>query len=66
VSESRIRLKEAAARLGVGTWTLRRWAKAGAVTYYLVGNGQYMEFEARDILALHLRMRHEGKTPAVE
>ena len=67
MSESgRIRLSEAARRLGMTIYTLRRWARRGVVPYFLVGPGQYMEFDPKDIEALAYSMRHERRTPPVE
>lgn len=42
---------EAAARLGVGTSTLRRWAKEGRVRHVLLPSGR-MRFAADDLAAL--------------
>lgn len=64
-SRGRIRLKEAARRLGVSHWTLRTWAKEGMVTHYLVGKGQYMEFDPKDIEALDVSFRRERHVPPV-
>jgi excisionase family DNA binding protein len=62
----RIRLKEAAAKLGVHPETLRRWAQEGMVTYWAVGRGRYMEFEPRDIEALDTSFRRDRAAPPVQ
>jgi excisionase family DNA binding protein len=62
----RIRLKEAAHRLGVHAETLRRWASEGMVTYWAVGRGRYMEFDPKDIEALDTSFRRDRATPPVE
>ena len=62
----RIRLKEAARRIGVNHFTLRRWAKRGLISHYLVGPGKYMEFDQRDVDALVVGMRRERNHPPVE
>jgi excisionase family DNA binding protein len=62
---NRIRLSEAAQRLGVSVWTLRRWAYRGVVTFYLVGPGNYMEFDPKDIEALGESFRRDRHTPPV-
>jgi excisionase family DNA binding protein len=66
VIERRIRLKEAAARVGVTHHTLRRWAKRGLISHYLIGPGQYMEFDQREVEAFIVSMRRERATPPVE
>ena len=62
----RIRLKEAAERLGVHVSTLRRWAHEGMVTYWAVGRGHYMEFDPHDIDALDTSFRRDRQGPPVE
>jgi hypothetical protein len=37
--------------------TLARWARAGEVTFYVVGKGHYMEFDPDDIRSMGERMR---------
>ena len=64
-TSGRIRLKEAAARLGVHAETLRRWAHEGMVTYWAVGRGGYMEFDPKDIDALDTSFRRDRKEPPV-
>ena len=66
VPPQRIRLKAAAESLGVARYTLNRWARAGLITYYLVGQGNYMEFDPRDIEAFALSWKRERKHPPVE
>jgi excisionase family DNA binding protein len=61
----RIRLKPAAARLGVHAETLRRWAHEGMVTYWAVGRGRYMEFDPKDIEALDTSFRRDRQAPPV-
>lgn len=61
----RIRLKEAAARLGVHAETLRRWAKAGDVRHWSVGKGRYMEFDPADIDALDSSFKRDKTEPPV-
>ena len=61
----RIRLKDAAERLGVHRETLRRWAKEGLVTYWAVGMGRYMEFDPKDIEALNNSWRKTPPAPPV-
>ena len=55
----RVKLKDAAERLGVHRETLRRWAKEGMVTYWAVGQGRYIEFDPADIEALSQSFRRE-------
>ena len=62
----RVRLREAASMLGVSVWSLRRWAKRGMVTYYIVGQGNYMEFDPRDIAAFDLSFRRPRHEPPLE
>jgi excisionase family DNA binding protein len=62
----RIRLKEAAQRLGVHGQTLRRWAREGMVTYWAVGRGRYMEFDPKDIEALDTSFRRDRHSPPVD
>jgi excisionase family DNA binding protein len=62
----RLTLTAAAERLGVDRTTLRRWAHDGMVTHYLVGKGQYMEFDPKDIEALDMSFRRERHHPPVE
>ena len=59
----RIRLKDAADRLGVHYITLRRWAREGMVTYWLDGKGRYMEFDPKDIEALDTSFRRDRAEP---
>ena len=61
----RIRLKEAAARLGVHAETLRRWAHDGMLTYWAVGRGRYMEFDPQDVEALDYSFKRDRKEPPV-
>lgn len=61
----RIRLSEAARRLGVHPETLRRWAHEGMVTFYVVGRQHRMEFDPRDITALDLSFRRDRHQPPV-
>ena len=61
----RVRLKEAAAQLGVHAETLRRWAHEGMVTYWAVGRGRYMEFDPKDIEALNVSFRRDRAEPPV-
>jgi excisionase family DNA binding protein len=61
----RIRLKTAAAMLGVHGSTLRRWAHEGMVTYWAVGRGRYMEFDPKDIEALNSSFKRERQAPPV-
>ena len=61
----RIRLKAAAARLGVHPETLRRWAHEGMITYWAVGRGRYMEFDPREVEALDMSFRRDRKEPPV-
>lgn len=62
----RIRLKQAAERLGVHAETLRRWARDGMVTYWAVGRGRYMEFDPKDIDALDTSFKRDRAAPPVE
>jgi DNA-binding transcriptional MerR regulator len=62
----RISLREAAALLDTSVWSLRRWAKAGVITHYLVGAGNYMEFDPRDIEALRESWRRPARLPVTE
>ena len=62
---NRIRLKAAAAILGVHPETLREWAHDGMVTYWAVGKGRYMEFDRRDIEALDMSFRRDRKEAPV-
>jgi excisionase family DNA binding protein len=61
----RIRLAKAAELVGVHRTTLRRWCHEGIVSYYVVGRGNYIEFEQRDIDALIASMRRERAVPPV-
>jgi excisionase family DNA binding protein len=61
----RIRLKVAAAMLGVHAETLRRWAHDGMVTFWAVGRGRYLEFDPKDIEALDRSFRREHHEPPV-
>jgi excisionase family DNA binding protein len=61
----RIRLKEAAERLGVHAETLRRWAHEGMVSYWAVGRGRYMEFDPKDIDALDHSFKRDRQGPPV-
>jgi excisionase family DNA binding protein len=65
-TEGRIRLKEAALRLGVHAETLRRWAKEGMVTYWSVGPGRQMEFDPKDIEALDTSFKRDRHSPPVD
>lgn len=64
-TDGRIRLKPAAARLGIHAETLRRWAHEGMVTYWAVGKGRYMEFDPKDIEALDTSFKRERPGPPV-
>jgi len=66
VVTGRIRLKDAAAMLGVHAETLRRWAHEGMVTYWAVGKGNYMEFDPKDIQALDTSFRRDRQGPPVD
>ena len=65
VPQPRIPLREAAERLGVSRQSLRRWAHAGKITYFLVGEGHYMEFDPRDVDAYERSWRREREAPPV-
>lgn len=62
---TRIRLKAAAAILGIHPETLREWAHDGMVAYWAVGKGRYMEFDKRDIEALDMSFRRDRPEPPV-
>jgi excisionase family DNA binding protein len=62
----RIRLKEAAARLGVHSETLRRWARDGMITYWAIGRGRYIEFDPKDIEALDMSFKRDRHSPPVD
>lgn len=64
-SNGRIRLKPAAAMLGVHPETLRRWAHEGMVTYWAVGRGHYMEFDPQDVEAMDTSFKRDRKEPPV-
>jgi len=62
----RVRLKEAAALVGVHPETLRKWAHEGMVPFWAVGRGRYMEFDPREIEALNKTFRRDPPEPPVE
>jgi excisionase family DNA binding protein len=64
-ASGRIRLREAATRVGVHPETLRRWAHEGMVPYWAVGRGRYMEFDPKDIEAMNNSFRRERPAPPV-
>ena len=64
-TSGRIRLKQAAALLGVHAETLRRWAKDGMVPYWAVGRGRYLEFDPKDVEALDHSFKRERPEPPV-
>jgi len=66
LAQPRITLREAAGRLGVSIWTLRRWAHGGLINHYLIGSGHYMWFDPRDVEALALSWERRQRTPPVE
>ena len=61
----RIRLKQAAAMLGVHPETLRRWAHEGMITYWAVGRGRFMEFDPADVEAFDNSFKRDRKEPPV-
>jgi hypothetical protein len=66
LAPERISLREAAVRLDTSVWSLRRWAKAGIITHYLVGAGGYMEFDPTDVEALRESWRRPQRRPVTE
>lgn len=61
----RVRLKTAAAMLGVHPETLREWAKEGLITYWSVGRGRVMEFDPKDVEALDSSFKRDRREPPV-
>lgn len=61
----RIRLREAAQMMGLSRQTLRRMAREGAITYWEVGRGRYMEFDPADVGALFLSFKRDRRGPPV-
>jgi excisionase family DNA binding protein len=61
----RVRLKTAAAMLGVHPETLRRWAHEGLVTYWAIGRGRYMEFDPKDVEAFEASWKRDRVEPPV-
>jgi len=62
----RIRLKEAAAQIGVHPETLRKWAHQGMVPFWEVGRGRYMEFDPHEVEALDKTFRRDLPMPPTQ